>query len=275
MSASPDARLDIVTYRLDPWKAVAEHASSLGRTDIIDEVRKLERENGPDAPTIGFEIALQERSFSGEPVSDGCQPLWSDFGVFYQPREAVRPLRDRPPSELAAKFLFCERSALSVDALCQANALLGGPGSLRSHEHRSSRYPSGQRSVYTPAAKVREQTEYLVAQINDAPHLDPFAFAATAMLHCLVVHPFSDANGRLSFVLFQYCLFRKGLLTVPLVPLGPFLEKHRSEYLYALVAFSLAQTINPFCDLLARAAVATVRATSDLAYESPGQVTIA
>ncbi len=259
MSASPDASLDIITFELDPWAAVKN--GSCGSIEAIGLFHEQARQLRPTGWPVGFEITLQERSFSGRPASDGCARLWEDFQIFYQPRETVRPLRDRTPSELAARFLFGEDSALSVDALCRANASLGGPGSVRTHEHRSSRYPSGHRSVYTPIHEVPGQIEYLLAQINGASKLDPLAFATAAMLHCLIVHPFSDGNGRLSFLLFQYGLFRKAVIGHPLIPLGPYLEKHRPDYLYALISFALNKSVTPFCDLVERAVAATAQAS--------------
>lgn len=260
MSGNLDEQLEIVAYDFDPWTLAAAGDRCSARPQIIGPINEL----GPDAPAatwpVGFEISLQERSFGGQPDSLGCPKLMSDFGIYYRPRETVRLLRDRPPSELAAYYLFWECRDLSVEDLCKANAMLGGSGSLRTHEHASSRYISGQRSVYMPADRVRSELEYLVTQINSKPTFDVFRGSTAAMLHCLIIHPFSDANGRLAFLLFQYCLFRSGIITNPIVPIGPFIEKHRSEYLYALISVSLRKTMLPLYDLLARALLATNQA---------------
>jgi Fic family protein len=114
---------------------------------------------------------------------------------------------------------------------------------------------------------VIDELKHLVAQVGLAANLNPLAIATAAMLHCLVVHPFSDGNGRLSFLLFQYSLFRSGVLTHPLVPLGPFLEKHRSEYLDALIRFAVDDTMVPFCTLVERAAEATAIASEEALTE--------
>lgn len=263
MLGSPDERHQIVAYDFDPWAGARAASYCFASNQITEIISGLENDIPDNAPLAGFEISLQERSFGGKPDNSGCLLLMNDFGIFYRPRETVRLLRDRPPSELAAYYLFRECRDLSVEDLCKANAMLGGPGSLRIHEHGSSRYISGQRSVYMPADRVRSELEYLVTQINAKPNLDFFRVASATLLHCLIIHPFSDANGRLAFLLFQYCLFRSGIIKNPIVPVGPFIEKHRSEYLYALISVSLKKNILPLFDLLSQALINTKMAVHE------------
>jgi hypothetical protein len=247
-----DGRLRIEAFHLDPWVAANTESNFEAADRVLDLARTLNPAVPPSSWPIGFEVALQEQFFWGEPTNVGCVRLAKDFGVVYQPRETVRPIRRHAPSELAAYYLFQECSELSCAALCRANALLGGTGTIRRHEQRTSKYPSGHRSFYLPKDRVNGELDYLVSQVNGQAHDDPFAVAVAAMLHALIIHPFADANGRLSFLLFQYCLFKSGVIRYPILPLGPFLEKHRSEYLYALIASSLRRSIVPFHALLAR-----------------------
>lgn len=255
-----DGKLRIEAFHLDPWIAASVECDF----EPTDRVLALTRALDPVVPAsswpVGFEVSLQEQFFWGQPTNDGCPQLIQDFGVVYQPRESVRPIRRHAASELAAYYLFQECGELSCAALCKANALLGGTGTIRRHEQRTSRYPSGHRSFYLPKERVKGELDYLILQVNGGAHGDPLRFAVAAMLHTLIIHPFADANGRLSFLLFQYCLFKKGIIEYPIVPLGPFLEKHRSEYLYALIASSLRRSTAPFHQLLARGLESTAEA---------------
>lgn len=251
--------LRIIAYGVDPWIAAAavRHPSCDKSLDALAEF-------GPRLPgtawPMGLEISLQEKSFVGQPTPIGCPHLLNDFGIVYRPRKSVRLLRRYPPSELAAYYLFQNCRHLSLGALCKANALLGGAGSIRTHEHQSSRYPSSHRSVFLPKERVSAETEYLLYQINGNSDLGPFEFAVAAMIHLLVIHPFADANGRLSCLLFQYCLFKRGIIYYPLIPLNPFLELNRSAWLHALITSSVKRDLRPACRLLAVAVEATTKA---------------
>lgn len=253
----------IKAYGNDPWVAV-----SLDRTpdftNVLGRLATIQPAVSSAAWPVGLEIALQEKLFFGPPATAGCARLLGDFGVAYRPLESVRPLRHRPPSELAAYYLFRSCQSFSVASLCKANSLLGGSGVLRTHAHQTSKYASAHRSVFMPAGKVPTETQYLVERIESAGKtLDPIAFATAAMLHLLTIHPFADANGRLSCLLFQYCLFKRGIIAYPLMPLAPFLEKNRSEWLHALLSFHLRDTLTPIYTFLGLAVERTVLALED------------
>lgn len=251
----PDRKSDdfsINAYGIDPWLAASTDMAS---SSIHNSLQQLSRIR-PDAPTaawpIGLEIGIQEKSFNGEPAKGGCCKLLEDFGVAYRPLQLVRPLRTRAASELAAYYLFRNCSELTPASLCKANALLGGSGIIRTHKHQTSKYASGHRSVFLPPERVAMEMDHLLYQINGGSQLDPFRFAVAGMLHLLGIHPFSDANGRLSCLLFQYLLFKHRVISFPLLPLGPFLEKNRAEWLHALLTFNLRHTLDGVYDMLAR-----------------------
>lgn len=255
-------RLRIIAYGGDPWIAAASEKHHSQR--YLAKLTKSKLRVSSSAWPMGLEIQLQERSFAGRPVTTGCPRLLKDFGIMYQPRELPRPLSRYPPSELAAYYLFRSCENLSLTSLCKANALLGGPGFIRTHEHQSSKFPSSHRSIFLPAKKVGPEIEYLVSKINGKADLNPFEFAAAAMIHTLMIHPFSNGNGRLANLLFQYCLFKRGIIDYPLIPLNPFMEANRSEWLHSLITFSVNGTLaSAFCYL--RGAVrATARGVDDL-----------
>lgn len=263
MSDSSDARFRVIAYGVDPWIAAAaeKHPSS---ERILDALARVRPRTLVAAWPMGFEISLQERSFAGQPVTTGCPRLLKDFGIVYQPRKLPRPLSRYPPSELAAYYLFRNCENLSLANLCKANALLGGPGFIRNHEHQSSKFPSSHRSVFLPAKKISQEIEYLISKVNGSSDLSFFEFATAAIIHTLIIHPFSNGNGRLANLLFQYCLFKRGIIHYPLIPLNPFMEANRSEWLHSLITFSVNGTLaSAFCYL--RGAVrATARGVDDL-----------
>lgn len=69
--------------------------------------------------------------------------------------------------------------------------------------------------------------------------LDALVHAAVVSFAFVFIHPFMDANGRLSRFLIHHCLGQSGLLPPQfLLPVSVAMKKHEADYLQALTAFS-------------------------------------
>ena len=74
--------------------------------------------------------------------------------------------------------------------------------------------------------------------LNEAPKEPPLI--QCALMHCQfeAIHPFLDGNGRVGRLLITFLLCERGLLSLPLLYLSAFFEKHRDEYYRRLLAVS-------------------------------------
>lgn len=226
-------------------------------SNLIKAITSVKTDGWP----VGLERRLSEFSpFPYRPASI-TDALARDFGLSYKARMLPRSISDRPDSELAAYYLWNMDGQIDVGRICNACRLLGGSSLIRQTPIFTTRYASGQRVGFLPASQVEAELSKLIHAINqDKTELDPFILAMCLMLKMLVIHPFADGNGRISRLLYQYTLFRHSALSKPLVPLFPYIESHKSEFLYSCLQWELKLNPQPLADFMIDAACATLEA---------------
>jgi hypothetical protein len=78
----------------------------------------------------------------------------------------------------------------------------------------------------------------------------PLARAAFAYGWTVLVHPYQDGNGRLARALFQVSLARSGLISTPVLPLGPLVYANHRPHDLALRRLGVTGDWSPLLEVL-------------------------
>lgn len=128
----------------------------------------------------------------------------------------------RPPCEPILTKFWSPLSRWKIsDELCDALVaeLLGGPATRREGQSRSLPNRDGRRTIFLDPAEAVNWTERL-RHLNTLS-LNNFTFAASVFATTVLYHPYVDGNGRIGRALFQAALASRGVISVPVIPLGP------------------------------------------------------
>lgn len=132
-----------------------------------------------------------------------------------------------------------KRGLADVTGIC--DCLLGAPARQRD-------YVRSGRGGYAPLVTIEARLQALSA-LEIADFADPVDWAAARFVAFVQAHPFADGNGRTGRALIQLDLRAAGLLSAPVLPLGPVMYAH---------APAIAAALARGDQLAARAAVRTV-----------------
>jgi Fic family protein len=88
-----------------------------------------------------------------------------------------------------------------------------------------------EKAIYVPpeAIHVPGYVENLL-EYMDKTDLDPLVQAGVAHYQFEAIHPFEDGNGRIGRLLIPLLLYRRGLISSPVIYLSGYLEENRDEY---------------------------------------------
>lgn len=171
---------------------------------------------------------------------------------------------DRPAVEPALRVVWPSftgsGSRLAMQALL--SDLLAEPAVERQGPCATVRARDGTRSVFPPATEAAGWLERIEAAERSNP--DPFAMACFAYAQTVLSHPYQDGNGRLARAMYQRSLGRSGLLSGPLLPLGPLVYANARVHDRALQHLGAAGDWGPFVEVmrgLTRKAAAFTRHT--------------
>lgn len=123
-------------------------------------------------------------------------------------------------------------SLLALHFMVTSHDLSRRPGRLREGEIFVQEQQTG-RTVYTgpDADRVPELLAELLSQLGDqAPETHPFIAAAMAHLNLVMIHPFSDGNGRLSRILQLWSLYRADVADADFVSVEEYLGRNTQAY---------------------------------------------
>jgi hypothetical protein len=105
--------------------------------------------------------------------------------------------------------------------------------------------------------------ESLLFHVNYNPlSLSPIELAVISFIDCLIIHPFSDGNGRSARILFQWVLAKQGLLTKPIFPLLPAIRAGRAPFLLAIYHWEYGGNPLPLFDFVTHAVQPTLEGLS-------------
>ncbi|MBD2840969.1 Fic family protein [Erythrobacter rubeus] len=194
---------------------------------------------GPDRWPIGFEQDLHRKRFANFSQPFTGTDCLAYLGVDFVPRWGDI-LQGRPASELAAYFIWLRiaENRFDIDAVIDANRLLGGSVAMRAGQIVSTRFKSGHLLRFDCDQEPRTFLREWLREFNK-PCLPDQAIERGIWLFVdfLVAHPFFEGNGRTARLLFQAYLHAQGLMPAPLLPLSPFIFANEKAYLNALWAW--------------------------------------
>lgn len=140
--------------------------------------------------------------------------------------------------------------------------LLGQPAVRRQHRSRTRLARDGTRSIFPPEAEARGWLSRIDAAESGATNA--LAQACFAYAQTVLSHPYTDGNGRLARAMYQRSLGRSGLLSGPLLPLGPLVYANHHVHDRALQHLGHTGDWDPFVTImigLTRKAAAFTRHT--------------
>lgn len=183
---------------------------------------------------------------------------------------------DRPATEPALRPLWPKLMGhtriADIDNLL--NALLGETSVHRQHRSTTRYAHDGTRSVFPPVHEARGWLGRIDA--SEGSETDPLAQACFAYAQTVLSHPYQDGNGRLARAMYQRSLGRSGLLSGPLLPLGPLVYANHRVHDRALQHLGSAGDWSPFVAVmlgLTRKAAAftawTLSGERSLPYQNP------
>lgn len=157
---------------------------------------------------------------------------------------------DRPAVEPALRAAWPSFTGSGARLAIQAllSDLLAEPAVERQGPCATVRAQDGTRSVFPPATEAAGWLDRIDAGERSSP--DPFAMACFAYAQTVLSHPYQDGNGRLARAMYQRSLSRSGLLSGPLLPLGPLVYANARVHDRALQHLGAAGDWGPFVEVM-------------------------
>ncbi len=87
--------------------------------------------------------------------------------------------------------------------------------------------------VHLTPIKMQELTEWTIDVLQKKQY-HPLLIIGNFIVEFLMIHPFSDGNGRLSRILTNFLLLKAGYLYIPYISHEKFIEDNKSDYYLAL-----------------------------------------
>lgn len=124
--------------------------------------------------------------------------------------------------------------SLNEDQCGELATALGGPGTVfRQGMVGSGRDLSGRRSVYPRPAVAHGWLTRIKQHESEA--ISPLARSFYAYAETAISHPLNDGNGRLARAMLYRALGAEGILSAPLLPLGPLIYANTSQVIEGVV----------------------------------------
>jgi hypothetical protein len=188
--------------------------------------------NVASSPAIGLERRLAADLARGGRFPGGP---WSRFEERPASEAALARLWPEPTSRSKAFALDALAFALSPGCARRTAAIQVGPDSL------------GIRTLFPPPPDAGWAQPILDAEQALA---GPLARAAFAYGWTVLVHPYTDGNGRLARALFQVSMARSGLISAPVLPLGPLVYANHRSHDLALRRLGVTGDWQPLLEVL-------------------------
>lgn len=217
-------------------------------------------------PIIGLENALVKKNI--DLYGEGLGQINEIFDkVYFQDSGFYRYLQNRPNSEVAFLYLI-DHHAIKEDQLvkviCKLAQLLGGDGRLRVDLGYTTNFISGHRVEFVKPESIVERLYKTLFNLNNCCDFTPFERAVACYLDILTIHPLVDGNGRLARCLFMYSLYRDGILTAPILPIGPAIALERPAVLSACLQWQLNSNAEPLLEKIMDIVKTTIQNIRDL-----------
>ena len=191
-------------------------------------------QDGPEyANSIeGYNVTVDDAlaAVDGEEPLDAQAETWAAIVGYRQAMTYVLELADDRHFEYSASLVKAlHYQMLSYDLSKRPGRWRPGAIFVRSE-------PSGERVYEGPDAElVPALVDELVASLNEASKVPVLVRAAMAHLNLVMIHPFSDGNGRMARCLQSLVLAREGILSPQFCSIEEYLGRNTPEY-YAVLA---------------------------------------
>jgi Fic family protein len=207
------------------------------------------------------DLTLCERLLARLSVSDASAELprlETDRQLYYPSRRGAREA-----ANLTAAYNFAFSSLnerpISTELLLEIHSLLlkGTPrGKYAGRLRKKQNWVGGRRGPHSavhvppPPQELKEGMRDLEQFLSPDNPLPATIQAILASGQIELLHPFSDANGRLGRLLFLLVLASKGISIAPRLPLEACLRRHRGRYLFECTALQRASDWNPWISFM-------------------------
>jgi Fic family protein len=225
---------ELTTHRqLDELRTNLSYATASRRwTGLLWRValaRAIQGSNSIEGYNVTVDDALA--AVDGEDPLDAEQETWAAVVGYRQAMTYVLQLAD--------DVHFAHSSALlkALHYLMVSHDLAKHPGRWRPGAIFVRSEATGERVYEGPdAGLVPDLVEELVASLNEASAVPAMVRAAMAHLNLVMIHPFSDGNGRMARCLQSLVLAREGILSPQFCSIEEYLGRNTQAYYDVLAA---------------------------------------
>jgi Fic family protein len=190
--------------------------------------RNIQASNSIEGYNVTFDDAIA--AVEGEDPIDEKSEAWMAVNGYRTALSYILQLADDP------YYVHNEGTIRSLHYMMIAYDVARRPGRWRPGSIFVRREPSGEIVYEGPdVALVPSLMSELVASLNEASDLPVMIRAAMAHLNLVMIHPFSDGNGRMGRALQTMVLSREGILDPRFSSIEEYLGDHVQEY-YAVLA---------------------------------------
>jgi Fic family protein len=224
----PDATEEAVISRIDEVRKTLTYAINLKRwTGVLARMTLARGIRGSNS-IEGYNVTLEDAmavADQEEPMEAGGETLLALIG-YRNAMTYVLQLSDDP------HFAYSRGLIKSLHFMMQEYDFTKNPGRWRPGPIFVRNGQTGERVYEGPdASLVNGLTHELFEFLNEPPSgIHPMVLAGMAHLNLVMIHPFSDGNGRMSRVLQTLVLARSGILAKEFCSIEEYLGSNRQSY---------------------------------------------
>lgn len=209
----------------------------LGLLSRVSMAKAIQGSNSIEGYNVTVEDALA--AVDGEPPLDATSETWAAVTGYRLAMTHVLQLTDDEYFRYSADLLRSLHFTMTNYDLAKR------PGRWRPGDIFVQNEATGVRVYEGPnVAMVPELVDALVTRLNDETETPVLARAAMAHLNLVMIHPFSDGNGRMARCLQSLVLARQGIIAPQFCSIEEYLGRNRQSY-YDVLAEVGAGKWNP------------------------------
>ena len=225
---TPDPQEDAVTARIDEVRRALTYATASRRWSGVLARMTFARDIQGSNSIEGYNVTIDDAmaAASDEAPLDAVGETWAALVGYRQAMSYILQLSDDP------HFSYSRGLIRGLHYMMVQHDLTKHPGKWRPGPIFVRNEQSGERVYEGPDAQhVNGLMHELVEQLN-APTsgVHPMVLAALSHLNLVMVHPFSDGNGRMARALQTLVLARSGVLSPQFCSIEEYLGANRQAY---------------------------------------------
>ena len=231
---APDPQEDAVIVRIDEVRRALTYATASRRWSGVLARMTFARDIQGSNSIEGYNVTIDDAmaAASDEAPLDAVGETWAALVGYRQAMSYILQLSDDP------HFSYSRGLIRGLHYMMVQHDLTKHPGKWRPGPIFVRNEQSGERVYEGPDAQhVNGLMHELVEQLNTPPSgVHPMVLAALSHLNLVMVHPFSDGNGRMARALQTLVLARSGVLSPQFCSIEEYLGANRQAYYDVLAA---------------------------------------